>query len=212
MSDWKNSNKMPFTQLASFFQSSFFQSKLYKLLFGRRNITFGCPDCKHGNQSVCLSPCPSIYLSLTFTRARSFIFSTPPPPHPAAVVSSPIYPSLHSFISVWKFLMTAIQHNALLRQTRSMDAWWSAPLSNLAATWTNWFSDRLKKIKPAIKTSRKVLNGPYVHNKLSYVFFPSFSPGHPSCLHWQVTGHANVTLMTTGLCPSCYFDNFARIV
>lgn len=89
--------------------------------------------------------------------------------------------------------MTTIQHNALHRQTRSMDAWWSAPLGNLAATWTNWFSDRLKKIKPAIKTSRKVFNGPYVHNKLSYVFFPSFSLGHPSYLHWQVTGHANVT-------------------
>lgn len=96
--------------------------------------------------------------------------------------------------------MTTIQHNALHRQTRSMDAWWSAPLSNLAATWTNWFPDRLKKIKPAIKTSRKVFNGPYVHNKLSYVFFPSFSLGHPSYLHWRVTGHANVTAFVMLFC------------
>lgn len=108
--------------------------------------------------------------------------------------------------------MTSIQHNALLRQAKSMDAWWSAPLSNLAATWTNWFSDRLKKIKPAIKTSRKVLNGPYVHNKLSYVFFPSFSSGHPSYLHWQVTGHTNVTVMMTGLRPSCYVLNSGHIL
>lgn len=105
--------------------------------------------------------------------------------------------------------MTSTQHNALLRRARSMDAWWSAPLSNLAATWTNWFSDRLKKIKPAIKTSRKVLNGPYVHNKLSYVFFPSFSSGHSSYLHWQVTDHANVTVMTG---PSCYLVNFGHIL
>lgn len=101
--------------------------------------------------------------------------------------------------------MTRIEHNALLRRTRSMDVWWSAPVCNMAATLTNWFSDRLKKIKPAIKTRRKVLNGPYVHNKLSYVFFSRFSSGHPSYLDWQVTGHANVTVMTAGLCPSCYF-------
>lgn len=95
--------------------------------------------------------------------------------------------------------MTSIQHNASLRQARSVDVWWSAPLSNLAATWRNWFSDRLKKIKPAIKTSRKVLNGPYVHNKLSYVFFSRFFVGHPSYLPWQVTGHANVTVMMATL-------------
>lgn len=78
-------------------------------------------------------------------------------------------------------------------------------------TWTNWFSDRLKKIKPAIKTSRKEPNGPYVHNKLSYVFFPSFSSGYPSCLCWQVTGHTNVTVMMTGLCPSCHCLNLGHI-
>lgn len=89
--------------------------------------------------------------------------------------------------------MTTMKHNALLRQTRSVDVWWSAPLSNLAAMRTNWFSDRLKKIKPAIKTSRKVLNGPYVHNKLSYVFFPSSSSGHSSYLQWQVRARVDVT-------------------
>lgn len=38
-----------------------------------------------------------------------------------------------------------------------------------------------------------MLNGPYVHNKLSYVFFPSSSSGHSSYLQRQVTGRANVT-------------------
>lgn len=160
--------------------------------------------CK--GQSVCLSVvCLSIYLSTHFHINLLILFQS------LSVFSSPIYPSMHSFISVKQFLMTSIQHNALLRQARSMDAWWSAPLSNLAATWTNWFSDRLKKIKPAIKTSRKVLNGPYVHNTLSYVFFPSFSSGHPSYLHWQVTGHANVTVMAAGLCPSFYFVKVGHI-
>lgn len=96
--------------------------------------------------------------------------------------------------------MTTMKHNALLRQTRSVDVWWSAPLSNLAAMRTNWFSDRLKKIKPAIKTSRKVLNGPYVHNKLSYVFFPSSSSGHSSYFQWRVTGRASVTAAFLLLC------------
>lgn len=111
--------------------------------------------------------------------------------------------------------MTTMKHNALLRQTRSVDVWWSAPLSNLAAMRTNWFSDRLKKIKPAIKTSRKVLNGPYVHNKLSYVFFPSSSSGHSSYLQWQVRARVDVHDVDRRgghACSSCCCLNFGQIL
>lgn len=64
---------------------------------------------------------------------------------------------------------------------------------------------QIKKIKPTIKTSRKVLNGPYVHNKLPYVFFSCVALGHSSSLQWQVSGHANVTVTAPVLWPSWYF-------
>lgn len=139
---------------------------------------------------------------ISLSVSLSFSLSVSPSVHTSSSFSAPFFPPpaslCRSFVCCLSitgvhlspcgsFPMTAIQHNALLGQTRSADAWWSAPLGNLAATWTNWFSDRLKKIKPAIKTSRKVLNGPYVHNKLSYVFFAS-SSACPSIL-FTLTGH-----------------------
>lgn len=135
--------------------------------------------------SLCLSVCLSVCLSMHLPPFQHLFFPLSSPRRIPFVCRLSITAAHLS--PCGSFPMTAIQHNALLGQTRSADAWWSAPLGNLAATWTNWFSDRLKKIKQAIKTSRKVLNGPYVHNKLSYVFFASSSTS-PSIL-FTLTGH-----------------------